>query len=55
MVEGGGIHEHEFTLEGSGIELSGTHRHQVALDGTTLGAGTSDVMPYMQLLVCRKD
>ena len=55
LVDMDGSHQHEFTLEGSGTRNSGEHSHQVEVSGTTLEAHTSDVMPYMQLLVCRKD
>jgi hypothetical protein len=54
-VEPDGEHSHDLTLQGLHGSHEGTHQHQVAVVGNTSEARTSDVMPYMQLLVCRRD
>ena len=50
-----GSHDHDFTLEGLHDMSAAGHSHQVSLSGSTSEARTSDVMPYIQLLVCKKD
>jgi hypothetical protein len=51
-----GAHGHDVTIVPAATTTSGTHFHDVDTPGTqTTAAATSGVLPYIQLLACRKD
>jgi hypothetical protein len=51
-----GSHAHSVTLGPSSTAEGGDHKHDVTIpQRTTTAASTSDVMPYVQLLACRKN
>ena len=50
------LHSHRVNYDPFADQLTGEHTHGVVLPGTqTTVARTSDVIPYLQLLSCRKD
>jgi hypothetical protein len=51
-----GSHAHSVDIPSTTSTSAGAHDHTVDLPSTpTATVGTSSVMPYVQLLVCRKD
>lgn len=51
-----GSHTHSIGSRTSGAASSTSHRHSVdPTAGVSAGAATSSVIPYVQLLVCRRD
>jgi hypothetical protein len=47
-------HAHDFTTPERALSETGEHGHDVTDSGETGSASTSAVMPYVQLLACRK-
>lgn len=56
VTDSDGDHTHGIDLPSTASEWTGSHSHSVNIPNTTsTTASTSDVMPYIQFLVCEKD